>query len=144
MWRKWPMMCGPFMVKWEISVPKCVILCDQMEEQHSVMCDPLESDGRTVPQNVSSFMVEWENGVPNCVRWEMVSRNVSSLIKWENNIVILYRVRWANSVRKCVVHFGQMRQQCPRICHPVQSSGRVVSQSMSSFLIKGENSFHYA
>jgi hypothetical protein len=81
MWRKCPVMCHPlwsngrpvsqsvssFMVKWETSVLKCVILYDQMGEQHSIMYNPLESDGRTVPQSVSSFMVKWDTTVLKCV-----------------------------------------------------------------------------
>jgi len=53
-----------------------------MGEQCSIMCSPLESDGKTIPHNLLTFMVEWENSVPKCVilygqmgeQWPIVCR----------------------------------------------------------------------
>ena len=77
-----PQNVSSFMVKWENIVPKCIILYGQMGEQCSIMCSPLESDGKTIPHNLLTFMVEWENSVPKCVilygqmgeQWPIVCR----------------------------------------------------------------------
>jgi len=110
-----------------------------MGEQRSIICNPLESDGGTVPLYVSSHMVKWETNVPKCVILcdHMGERHSIIIPLWSD--VLSFTIQWESSGPKCVILDDQMGEQYSIICNPLESDRRTVSRGVSSCAVQWES-----